>query len=379
MNNRIKELILPFLKPTILFESIPDYADNTRAVYDEMVRRGLNRRYYLIWYNKDDQFTVLTKNGEYVLNGKRTIGARMKLLSILRKTRLSILCNRFIEPICPQQKVVFIAHGSPMKSVNGYYTLPDFVDRFFGQGPGFLNMIQRDMEVPKDKLQALGFPRNDVFSKPAIDSRKLFSTDCEKIVAWYPTYRQHKNGFKTSCKNALPLLHDLENAKKLNAIAKELNTLLVLKPHYVQDTTDIKKENFSNIVLIDDTLFAKNGISSYGFLAGCDALVTDYSSVYYDFLLCNKPIGVVWEDIEEYRAFPGFAIDIDYVMKGAEKIYTVEDFRRFLQDLHSGVDRLQAEREEICAFANYSDDGQNTKRVTDAIIRELDCKSYSKA
>ena len=177
----------------------------------------------------------------------------------------------------------------------------------------------------------------------------------------------------------MPLLHDLENAKKLNAIAKELNTLLVLKPHYVQDTTDIKKENFSNIVLIDDTLFAKNGISSYGFLAGCDALVTDYSSVYYDFLLCNKPIGVVWEDIEEYRAFPGFAIDIDYVMKGAEKIYTVEDFRRFLQDLHSGVDRLQAEREEICAFANYSDDGQNTKRVTDAIIRELDCKSYSKA
>ena len=37
------------LKNVIVFESKPDISDNTKAVFDEMLRRKLNKRYKLVW------------------------------------------------------------------------------------------------------------------------------------------------------------------------------------------------------------------------------------------------------------------------------------------------------------------------------------------
>ena len=46
----IEKIISIFpLKNIIVFESLPDYSDNTRAVFNEMVKRGLNKEYKLIW------------------------------------------------------------------------------------------------------------------------------------------------------------------------------------------------------------------------------------------------------------------------------------------------------------------------------------------
>ena len=97
-------------------------------------------------------------------------------------------------------------------------------------------------------------------------------------------------------------------------------------------------------------------------------MLTDYSSVYFDYLLCNKPIGLVWEDIDSYRNNPGFALDLDYYMKAAEKIYNVDELSHFIEDVACNRDSLKSEREEINRLANYSCDGENTKRVVDFII-----------
>ena len=42
-------------KPYLVFESQPLYADNTRAVYDEMIRRELYKKYKLIWVTPNVQ------------------------------------------------------------------------------------------------------------------------------------------------------------------------------------------------------------------------------------------------------------------------------------------------------------------------------------
>ena len=59
MNSYIKgafELFLKRLplKNTIIFESIPDYSDNARAVFDELVKRGVNEEYSLVWAAHSD-------------------------------------------------------------------------------------------------------------------------------------------------------------------------------------------------------------------------------------------------------------------------------------------------------------------------------------
>ena len=198
----------------------------------------------------------------------------------------------------------------------------------------------------------------------------MFPVNYQKIAVWYPTFRQHKNGSATACQNALPILNCAENARKLNEVARKNNVLLVVKPHFAQDISYITDCNLSHIRFINDSFFAEHDISSYEFVGSCDALITDYSSIYYDYLLCDKPIAAIWEDIEEYRANPGFAVDVDYYVKGAEKVYTLDDFESFIDRLANGVDLLREERAEINALVNQSTDGKNAARVADFIIEK---------
>ena len=56
------------LKPYILMESNPDFADNTKAVYDEIIKRGLNLKYKVIWAVNDKQKYkyIKTKNVRFI-------------------------------------------------------------------------------------------------------------------------------------------------------------------------------------------------------------------------------------------------------------------------------------------------------------------------
>jgi CDP-glycerol glycerophosphotransferase (TagB/SpsB family) len=149
-----------------------------------------------------------------------------------------------------------------------------------------------------------------------------------------------------------------------------MDVLLVLKPHFAQDVSEIKDLKLSNIRFIDDAFFRLHGITSYEFVAGCDAMITDYSSIYYDYLLCDRPVGLVWEDLEEYRAKPGFAVDIEEYCAGGVKIYDLADFKEFLQQVALDQDVCQQARRRLRDMTNYSTDGQNAQRVTDFIIEK---------
>ncbi len=146
--------------------------------------------------------------------------------------------------------------------------------------------------------------------------------------------------------------------------------LVVLKPHFAQDVSAIKALDLSNIIFISDDFFLQNDITSYRFVGSCDALLTDYSSIYFDYTLCDKPIGLIWEDYEEYAKNPGFAVDMDAAMKGGVKIYTLEELENFVQDVATGVDRLKQERREVRDLYNYSTDGKNSERVVDFLIEK---------
>ena len=147
--------------------------------------------------------------------------------------------------------------------------------------------------------------------------------------------------------------------------------MIVLKPHFAQDVSCVKDLGLSNILFIDDGFFAKNNISSYEFVGGCDALISDYSSIYYDYTLCDKPIAVVWEDIEEYKQKPGLIENYEYYLQGAEKIYTLEELMGFVERVSNGEDLLRDERRDIRDLCNYSCDGKSSKRVVDYILEKI--------
>ena len=363
-------LVIVPLSNRMIFESLPDLSDNTKYIFDEMIRRGMNEKYKFIWIvtSKSNHLPKI-KNVSYIARDERFYLPKFFYNQCI--ARVLVSCNRFVYPRRKDQNSFYITHGTPVKSVKRDYSIPETIDYLLVDGEGTREMTADQLNGDINKTVALGYPRNDVLVNAPRDIRPLFpKNDGDKIVVWYPTFRQHKNGKRNATDKALPILHDEQQAEKLNEIAKANKVLLVLKPHFAQDVSKIKARDFSNITFIDDKFFVNNHITSYEFLAGCDALLSDYSSVYYDYLLCDKPIGLVWEDYEEYKETTDFALDMDYYMKAGEKIYNIGDFEKFLQNLANGNDSLKAERVEISAWANYARDGKSAERVVDFIIEK---------
>ena len=336
MKTFIKKIIHTFfpIKNIIIFESVPTMSGNTKAVFDEMLQRGLNKKYKLVWFVEKEEIDFpKIKNVKYI-NPERN---RLSWIFYATQARAFVCENRFLEGNKKCQLSFYLSHGLPIKSIKKHYTIPSFVDYCFTTGEKTIDLMASEFNYPKEKMVALGYPRNDELLRNKIDVGSLFGANYKKVVAWYPTFRQHKNGRKAAT-NTFPIIHTAEQARMLNECAKDNDMLIVLKPHFAQNLDYIKDLSLSNIRFIDDSFFKDNRISSYQFVGSCDALITDYSSIYYDFLLCDKPIAAIWEDIEEYKESTGLIDDYEFYMKGAEKIYTIQDMEEFILRLAKGKD-----------------------------------------
>lgn len=354
------------LRNIIMFESVPSMSDNPKAVFDEMIARGLNKKYKFVWLLfKDVENLPKIKNVKYIYPKDSFLFGYYRIVS-----RCLICGNRFIEPDTKRQASFYLPHGTALKVTAGYYRVPSSIKHVLLAAKDTKKIMIEALAISESQTFALGYPRNDILTKTKADVKKLLGTSCEKVIIWYPTFRQHSTGGVTGSKNALPIIHDAEKAKALNDWAQKENVLIVLKPHFAQDLSYVKNLGLSNIVFINDDFYDKNKVSSYEFVGACDALISDYSSIYYDFTLCDKPIGLVWEDIEDYKKDPGLIEEYEYFCKGGVKIYDVEDMKRFVSDVAGGVDTLKAERNEIKLATNYSSDGENAPRVADFIIEK---------
>ncbi len=105
----------------------------------------------------------------------------------------------------------------------------------------------------------------------------------------------------------------------------------------------------------------------YNFVGETDILITDYSSIYFDFLLTQKPIGFVIDDIDDYSDKRGFVVDnpLDY-MPG-EKIKDVEELKAFLDSILAGKDDWKEKRKEINDLVNFDQSLEYSKKILDFV------------
>lgn len=149
-----------------------------------------------------------------------------------------------------------------------------------------------------------------------------------------------------------------------------MNVFIIIKPHPEQDVNYLKKINLSNLLFIDDNFLLYYNIDNYDVLNSVDALLTDYSSVYYDYLLKNKPIGLCWDDFDDYSKREGFLLDPNFIMAGGEKIYDKDDLKSFIKRISCEEDVLQDKRNEICDLVHKYKDGKSARRTVEFIIKE---------
>lgn len=375
MKLTLKKLIckvLP-LRNSIVFESNPEFGCNTLPVYDELVKRDIRNRYQIYWLVQDKEKYKGDTSGNKYINYEEKGLAKIRRAYVLCTSKALIFSNIFLKKHKRNQLVINLMHGSPLKVPVGYWE-GDTCDYVITQADVFNDKVAEILGVPTSKMVALGYPRTDILNNKGDTKEKLGISYNAKMIVWMPTFRKNESSGIVYCdinKLGVPLLESEQSFDRINNGLKENGAVLIIKLHPAEDVNQMTLKNYSNILFISNKELAENNITVYQMLADSDALITDYSSVYYDYLLVDRPIGLIIDDIEKFEKKSKFAYGkyTDFV-KGTY-ISSLDDFEQFIISLKMGRDLYSEERKiamnKYCQYKDF----KSTQRVCDFIEKKL--------
>lgn len=259
-------------------------------------------------------------------------------------------------------------HGYPCKAVapQKYTEHAQYYTTFFYPSELFHGIYKRSFACADKNMFVNGNPRNDYLFEQLPHS--ILVDEGKRNIIWMPTFR-HGLGARETEKN-IPVI-DETNIHIIDECLKKNNMHLFIKPHPRQIGELLTMcDNWENVSILTDADLRAANIPLYTFIGAMDALLTDYSSVYYDYLLLDKPIGFVIDDFDEYGSHRGYAFEnpLDY-MPG-EKIYSLEQLIWFFDELGK-QDNYADERKRVNDLVNYYKDNNNCKRTHDLICDAL--------
>ena len=162
--------------------------------------------------------------------------------------------------------------------------------------------------------------------------------------------------------SGLPLFENEVDVDELNQKLASMNIGVLLKVHHLQAGKSMFQRKYSNIVIVEDEELQEKGLQLYEVIGYSDALITDYSSVYIDYLIANKPEAFILADIEQYEQDRGFCWDdVRQIMPGFH-IYSKNDFFSFVQTIAEGKDEYVYERNRLLPLFHNSADGTSCQK-----------------
>jgi CDP-glycerol glycerophosphotransferase (TagB/SpsB family) len=222
--------------------------------------------------------------------------------------------------------------------------------------------------INSNRVHITGLPRNDILYSnnwtEIIGDEFLFQLKkkftIQKVFLYLPTYRDSKIG-----SNDLFYRYGFEE-QMIQTILESQNAILVLKMHYL-DQTKLSLKNQNNSRIID----VSNSISDiYPILKQSDILITDYSSIYLDYLLIDKPIIFSPFDLEEYVKYDRkLYYDYDEITPGPKAKNWFEVFELIKHVME--IDEWKLQRELIRNRFHQYKDGNSAERVFQMIVNEL--------
>lgn len=348
-----------------------------------------NPKYFFLYLNQNHSEHVraiwITKNKEiacYLTSNKMEAYYLYSMKGIWYCLRAMVyIYDNYSKDICYTlsggAKKINLWHGIPLKKiqkdnrndkVRNPSTLTEKLHgiprRISDEKPSHFVATTSDMLVPifksafqtKNVINCGGYPRNDVLLLQDLENllseQELSSLEkirrkkaaignaLTKMVLYMPTFRDSESLF-------LQLL-DIE---KLNKVLTEKNILFCIKLHPKSKLkNDILKLSSEHIVILDPD------DDPYVFLNMADILITDYSSIYFDYLLTDKPILFFCYDLEDYLSNSReMYFDYEEYTPGM-KIRTMEELVQALSKIDelSKIDPNREKRTQIrCNVFDY--------------------------
>jgi len=367
------------------------FADNSKYFFvyaSEMVRKG--ERIVFVTTSRVTQKLITAAGGESIVHPS------WRSLILLLKCGTAITDFDWFKfgayPLTYGAKLIQIWHGAPLKHIEldlyrkrmagmpvwlrpllkiqkaiiGRYP---FYDVVVATSQWFITEVFQHCFKAKQFIPA-GYPRNDILfgwpdpggishrlawinvDEQALDTVKAARNAGQKVCLYVPTFRKDMNG----------TFEKVLDLSRLSAFAQKRNLLVVLKLHpFMHGHCRISQ--YSNLIE-----YAPLG-DVYPLMAHCDLLITDYSSIFFDFLLLDRPIIFFPYDLEQYLK-QDRAMYFSYeTMTPGPKCRTYDELERQIENAFkdSCQDEYAEMRMNIRGYTHDHEDFQSHKRLFSSI------------
>lgn len=173
------------------------------------------------------------------------------------------------------------------------------------------------MAIESKKYHKLGFPRLDYLKQPVISRYELLHDLFDKedqeaqIGIYMPTFRYELEDKQIMAQIKTGNFFAFEDfsGEQLNAALKDKHQYLIVKLHpYEMRLFANFKSNYSNIAFLNNDYLFEHNYDLYELLGDTDFLMTDYSSIYFDYLHLNKPIIFITNFLRQYEKTRGLLL-----------------------------------------------------------------------
>lgn len=302
---KIFKLFIKIDEEIILINSFggKKYDDSPRVIFEYMKTQEKYKKYKIYWaFHNPNDFEI-----EGAIKIKTDT---LKYFIIALKAKYWIT-NSAIERGLKfkNKKTIYINtwHGSAIKKMG--IDAPNSVFRFniskydimYAQSKYDIDIFSNAFELPRNIFVLAGLPRNDELynvTEKEIESirDKLNIPKNKKVILYAPTFREYSRD-KNGCVSSPPI--------NINKWKEKLSDkyIILFRAHY----------EINNILGIKDDDFIKN-VSDYNNLNELmkisDILISDYSSIMFDYSILKRPIYSYAYDYDEYLEKRGMYIDI---------------------------------------------------------------------
>lgn len=366
---------LPRLKNVVVFESFHGkrYSDSPRAIYEYMKKN--NPEFKLIW-SVDKKSVELFEQ----LNVPYVRRFSLKWLLLFPRAQYWVNNARLATWMKRPENTHYLQtwHGTPLKKLGidieevhmpGTKTdtyrkniVEESKNWSYLVGPNAYSseILARAFAFDGEVIES-GYPRNDVltnYSPEQVEKirHSLNIPKDKKVILYAPTWRDDQ--FFKKGKYRFEFQFDLDKMKQQYGD----DFVLVVRMHY------LVAEQFDFAAYDGFIIDASDYYDIADLYLISDLLITDYSSVFFDYATLNRPIIFYMYDLDDYRdRLRGFYFDIESEAPG--KIVKTEDelfleMTRALAEGHLDTDQFNRFAERFCEW----EDGHSTERVVNRVF-----------
>lgn len=316
---RLLSLIIKTDQNLFLFVSFggKKYDDSPKAIYEYLSREYKDAKFKYIWafvepdkYDLPNASKVKIDTFKYIvvaLRAKYWITNSAIERGLKFKPRNTILLNTWhgtpIKKICGE--------GHNVKNKLGFGSKKGSkIDLMTAQSNYDAEIFERLFNVNRDNILICDLPRNDNLSNYTdneclmIKSKLGIKDLNKKVILYAPTYREFSLDTEKNCVLSLPI-----NLDKWREILEE-EYIVLLRAHYeVVELLNIRTDD--NFIINATSYPELNDLMKVS-----DLLISDYSSIFFDYSILERPMLCYAYDQQEYEQQRGIYLNINELFKG---------------------------------------------------------------